>query len=125
MAKNVLKRLSNAVLMADEDAFIGLKTITGYQSPNPAYDLKTVTEAYNAYRMLREAEAVAAKALAAARDAAVMAENAFHDSIIGAKTQVKAIYGDDSDEVAAMGLKKKSEKKTGNRNGKNKPPAAQ
>ncbi len=122
MAKIALKRLSNAVLMADEDAFIGLRTITGYQSPNPDYDLEKVTEAYNAYRALREAEAVATKALAAARDAAVIAENAFHDAIIGAKNQVKAVYGEDSDQVAAMGLKKKSEKKTGI---KGKPSAAQ
>lgn len=122
MAKIALKRLSNAVLMADEDAFIGLRTITGYQSPNPDYDLEKVTEAYNAYRALREAEAVATKALAAARDAAVIAENAFHDAIIGAKNQVKAVYGEDSDQVAAMGLKKKSEKKTGS---KGKPSTAQ
>ena len=59
------------------------------------------------FRAQREAEAIAVKALAATRDA-----------ITGAKTQVPALYGEDSDEVAALGLKKRSEKKTGGRDGK-------
>jgi hypothetical protein len=35
----------------------------------------------------------------------------FHDAILGVKNQVKAQYGADSDEVAALGLKKKSERR--------------
>ena len=44
-----------------------------------------------------------------ARDATVAAEWAFHNIILGAKTQVKAQYGDNSDQYAGVGLTKKSE----------------
>ena len=118
MQKIQLKGVPASVLRADEDAYFGLKTITGYKPPNDAYSLEAVTSAYEAYRTHREAEAIAAKALAAARDALSITESSFHDAITGAKTQVRAIYGEDSDELAALGLKKKSEKKTGGRGGK-------
>ena len=36
----------------------------------------------------------------------------------GVKNEARALYGPSSDEVAALGLKKRSEKKTGGRNGK-------
>ena len=113
MPSSPLKRLSNSLLLADEKAFIGLKTIEGYKPPNPEFSLEAVTEAYNTYRRLREAEIVANQAQAAARDAAVLSEHAFHRLMNGSKDQVTAIYGNDSDQVAALGLKKKSEKKTG------------
>lgn len=85
------------VLRADEEAYFGLKTIAGYKPLNDAYTLKTVTSAYEAYRTHHEAEAIAVKALAAARDALALTESTFHDAITGAKTQVRAIYGEDSD----------------------------
>jgi hypothetical protein len=47
----------------------------------------------------------------AARDAANAAEWALHNLILGAKDQVIAQYGEDSDQVQAIGLKKKSEHK--------------
>lgn len=115
MQKIQLKGVSAPVLRADEDAYFGLKTIAGYKPLNDAYTLEAVTSAYEAYRSHHEAEAIAVKALAAARDALAITESSFHDAITGAKTQVRAIYGEDSDEVAALGLKKKSEKKTGNK----------
>jgi hypothetical protein len=48
----------------------------------------------------------------AKRAAANAAEWEFHNAILGAKTQVTAQFGDDSDELAALGLKKKSEYKS-------------
>jgi len=36
----------------------------------------------------------------------------FHNAMLGAKTRVTAQFGDDSDEHAALGLKKKSEYKS-------------
>ncbi len=47
----------------------------------------------------------------AARDTANAAEWAFHNAMLGAKDQIIAQYGDDSNEVQSLGLKKKSEYK--------------
>ena len=46
---------------------------------------------------------------AASRDDEIASQWAFHDYILGAKTQVKAQFGDSSNEIQALGLKKKSE----------------
>ncbi|MBI3363815.1 MAG: hypothetical protein HY033_02795, partial [Ignavibacteriae bacterium] len=56
-----------------------------------------------------EAEKLAGDALKAKRDAAVAAELAFHQAMLGVKEQVIAQYGKNSDQVASLGLKKKSE----------------
>jgi hypothetical protein len=47
----------------------------------------------------------------AAMDAARAAEWAFHNAMLGVKDQVIAQFGKDSNEVQALGLKKKSERK--------------
>jgi hypothetical protein len=49
--------------------------------------------------------------LATARDNAVTAEREFHNLMLGAKDQVTAQFGRDSNEVQALGLKKASERK--------------
>ena len=59
----------------------------------------------------RQAEVRAVQALARARDAAEEAEWALHDGILGAKAQVIAQYGPDSNAVQAVGLKRKSERR--------------
>ncbi|NQW29702.1 MAG: hypothetical protein HQ472_04240 [Ignavibacteria bacterium] len=58
-----------------------------------------------------EQEALAS--VAKAREAAILAEAKFHDIVLGAKRQVIAQYGDDSDEITTLGMKKKSERKYG------------
>ena len=45
------------------------------------------------------------------REPVYIREWEFHNAMLGAKMQVTAQFGDDSDEVQAIGLKKKSEYK--------------
>jgi hypothetical protein len=59
----------------------------------------------------QDAELAAQVALETARDAAAAAEWEFHNIMLGVKTQVMAQFGDSSDQVQALGLKKKSERK--------------
>ena len=65
----------------------------------------------------RAAEIIAQNALNTARDAAIRAERSFHNAILGAKDQVIAQYGADSDAVQSLGLKKKSDRKRPGRRG--------
>jgi len=44
------------------------------------------------------------------RNSSVAAQWTFHNAMLGAKQQVLAQYGDDSDEAQAVGLTKKSER---------------
>ena len=111
MANNPTRRISPAILQADLESFAGLQAITNYTPANTAYSLAAVTAAKQNMEAKQTAETQAAAALAAARDAANNGEWDFHSAILGAKTQVTAQFGDNSDEVLAVKLKKKSEYK--------------
>ena len=76
-----------------------------------AYTLTAVNELHARMAAAEEAELHAANTYAAARDATVALQREFHDVTTNVKTQTKARFGDDSNEVAALGLKKKSERK--------------
>lgn len=118
MAKNENVRLSAEVLQADIDAFLALKAIAGYNPVNPTYSLEAVAAQHERMRAAQEAELRAENALAAAHDAAVAAQWEHHNLLLGVKDQVVAQFGADSDQMASLGLKKKSERKAPARNGK-------
>lgn len=111
MASTKLTRIPTPVLQADNEAYVALKAIPDYQSVNPDYSLVTVARLHENVQATLEAELHAQNTLAAARDAALAAQRAFHEAILGVKNQVKALYGVDSDQLAALGLKKKSDRK--------------
>jgi hypothetical protein len=88
-----------------------VKTLTDYNPANGAYRTDTVTALEAAMEQAQREETRLLKALAAARDAAIAAEWALHEAVLGVKRQVLAQYGPDSNAVHALGLKKRSEKK--------------
>ena len=112
MAKNENVRLPADTLQADENAFLALKSIANYAPANPACALPAVSAAHEAMRAAQEAELNAQNALAAARDAAIAAQWEHHNLLRTVKDQVIAQFGADSDEVASLGLKKRSERKS-------------
>jgi len=118
MAKNQTTRLKPSILQADEDGFAALENITAYAPANPAYAIAAITTAQTALEEARDAEAQAEAAAATARDRAVAKEWEFHNLMLGVKDQVIAQFGKDSDEVQAVGLKRKSEYKSPSRGSK-------
>lgn len=111
MAQFENRRIRPDVLQADREALIAVQNMTGYSPINIAYSVPNLVNAITALEAARNAEINAQNALNAARDAVIAAEWAFHNAILGTKDQVVAQYGADSDEVQAMGLKKKSDRK--------------
>ena len=88
-------------------AYQALTNMPDYKANNPAHSREA------AYQTLIAAErkAVIDKATSAASDDAVVsARRGLQDVILGVKLEAKALYGPSSDQVAALGLKKKSEK---------------
>ncbi|MCX6065357.1 MAG: hypothetical protein NT121_06340 [Chloroflexi bacterium] len=110
MAKNQSIRIRPFVLQTDMEAFIALQAIPNYTPANTAYTQSTLQTNLDAMNAARQLEINTQNALDAARDAAAAAEWNFHNGMLGAKDQVIAQFGDDSNEVQAMGLKKKSER---------------
>lgn len=115
---NESRRLTPAVLDADESGFAALQTVVGYAPVNQTYGLASVGAAHVALQSAQAAEAQAAAALAAARDNAVAREWEFHNLMLGVKDQVTAQFGRDSNEVQALGLKKASERRAPQRRAK-------
>jgi hypothetical protein len=112
MARNQSKRLPPVKLEADESGFAALQTISNYTPINPAYSLDAVRSVYVELENVRRAEAQAQAVMAAARDGAVAKEWEFHNLMLGVKEQIIAQFGKDSNEVQALGLKRKSEYKS-------------
>ena len=111
MAKNQSRRLSPRKVEADESGFTALQTIKGYTPINHNYSLAAVGSAHDELKSLRDAEARAVAAAAAARESSVAKEWEFHNLMLGVKEQVIAQFGKDSAEVQALGLKRKSDYK--------------
>ncbi len=112
MAEQNTRPLAPGTIQADLDAFAALKDIPGYTPSNPDYTVANGTTLKNSMDAAQEQSAQDAAAAAASRDDEVAAQWAFHDFVLGTKTQVKAQFGDSSNEIQALGLKKKSEYKS-------------
>ena len=111
MAKNQSIRIRPMALQGDMAAHTALQSISTYAPADPAYAKTVLAGKLDAMKAAQEAKVNAQNALASARDLAAAAEWDFHNSMLGVKDQVIAQYGKDSDEMQAMGLKKKSEHK--------------
>jgi hypothetical protein len=112
MAKNQTRRVTSAVLSVDREAFDALQGITNYAPANPAYKTEAIGAARDRVDDLQRESTQADAAADAKRAALTVAEWDFHNAVLGAKVQVEAQFGPNSDEYASLKLKKKSEYKT-------------
>lgn len=109
------KRLPSTVLQADLDSFAALQAISTYNPMNNDYKLDSITDIKDQMEESQTTETQALAAANSARDNATAKEWEFHERMLGAKDQVKAQFGVNSNELQAIGLKKKSDYKTGRR----------
>ena len=112
MAFDQTKRLKPSVLKKDVDAFAAIKTLVPAYAPSDArFTAALLTTGQTNMGTAQGTEVTKKGEFEGARDAANAAEWAFHNLVIGARKQVVAQYGEDSDQAQAIGLKKKSERK--------------
>jgi hypothetical protein len=110
MATTPAVRMDQRTLQADIASYQAMQTITGYTPANAAYSTANGTTKYTAMNAKQASETQTKAAADAARDDATSAEWDFHNFILGMKDQVRAQFGADSNELQAVGLKKKSER---------------
>lgn len=108
MATRQTNSLPALVIESDRAALVALKTLHDYAPTNRTLSVEAIGALEAQLRQAEEAELLAAKALAAARDARAAAGWDLHNAILGVKATVIGQYGHDSDAVQAIGLKKKS-----------------
>lgn len=124
MSTTATGRVASQVIDDDIQAFQALATMTGYDPRDANASIEAVTATFNELQAGEAALVHAQIALDTARDKLAATEQRFHKQILDVKTQVRAQYGEDSNELAALGLKKKSEKKSPTRRPRNSGPAA-
>ena len=118
MAKDETRRLSPQVLSDDFASLAALGGIPGYAPGNDNYSFGKLTELKMSLEHEQDTETRQEANLKAARDAATAKEWEFHNAILRAKEFVIGQFGKDSNEIQAVGLKRKSEYKSPQRNGK-------
>jgi hypothetical protein len=118
MARNQGKRLPPVKIAGDKNGFAALQTIKGYTPINSTYSFDAVRSAHDELQSLLSAEAQAQAQAQGAREKLIAKEWEFHNLMLGVKEQIIAQYGKDSAEVAALGLKRKSEYKPPRRRSK-------
>lgn len=121
MAKNQTRRLSPAQIQTNKNDFAALKKITTYAPANQAYTVDKIGTTDTELDASGEIESQANAASATARDNRVAKEWQHHNEMLGARDQVVAQFGRDSNEAQAVGLKKKSEYKSPGRKKKTTP----
>lgn len=109
------KRLSKKLLQEDIEAYAALQAIAEYRPSNPEFELADVEASHRLMGAKQTDEVQKETAAKASRDDASDSERAFHNMILGAKNQVKAQFGENSNEYASLGLKKKDEYRRGKR----------
>jgi hypothetical protein len=101
----------SSVIATDRAVLKALLDITAYAPHNVAHAIPTLIEREAALEQAEIDAERARLALDAARERLIVASRDFHDSITGAKAEVIAQFGSDSQTIHAIGLKKRSERK--------------
>ncbi len=104
---NVLKKMNPKLLAKDKEAYVSLKTISNYAPSNKAVEMSKVDALNTDLLTAQDQVTVQENVLRALNDKCAIAEHAFHDAILEVKTQVKAQFGSNSDELNSLGIKKK------------------
>ncbi len=118
MTTGAISRISSLQLKNDIELIRALSGIDGYTPHNPAYSLESATVALEQLDKSETAVILAENALAAARSALLNDRNAVHKIAMGVKDEAVVLFGPDSDQIAALGMKKKSERNRPKRSAK-------
>jgi hypothetical protein len=117
------KRLRNSIIQDDIKALQGAKGLPNYTPFRSEARTDLLSDLESKMRFAQEAELQAKAQYQAAQNTAQELEWKFHNAILTLKQSVIAQYGDDGNEVEAIGLQKKSDRKRPQRKAKVAQPA--
>jgi hypothetical protein len=102
-------RVSVKQVLKDIESYHAFGTMTDYRANNAENSREAAEAAYETLRAAEQHAVTTQAAASSAADALTNARRDFHGVILGIKNEARALYGPSSDQVAALGLKKKSE----------------
>lgn len=110
-ATDMNRRLRPQSLTDDTDALNGARTLPDYNPPRAEASLNALQTAYQAMQQRQQEESELRARYQSASASARQAEWEFHNGVLAMRQAVLSQYGDDSNEVQTVGLKKKSARK--------------
>lgn len=113
---DISKRLRDVAIQEDIKALQSAKGFQDYIALRPEAKISTLCDLEEKMRLAQEAETQAKAQYRNASDAAQKLEWEFHNAILSMKKSVIAQYGEDGNEVEAIGYTKKSDRKRPKRN---------
>lgn len=102
-------RVNPKQVQKDIESYHAFGTMTDYRANNTAHSREAADAAYEILRSAEQHAVTTQAAANAAADALTVARRDFHGIVLGIKNEARALYGPSSDQVAALGLKKKSD----------------
>ena len=111
MAINQHRRLRGDDLDDDEKTLIGIQNLQGYAPHDGVCSKDNLARLAEQKRAAQQEEIRVTQAMERARIAAIAAEWTMHNALLKAKHEVRAQFGDESDVLPTVGLKRKSERK--------------
>ncbi len=111
MTASTRRRITAKELQDDIDAFYALKLLTDYKPHDPNATVEAIAPIVDKIRAKQEAIIAHQVALDAMRDDLNDSSLELHGRMGVSKNEVRAQYGDNSNQIASLGLKKKSEHK--------------
>ena len=115
MSKIKIRKLTVAQIQTDKDVVAALEKVDGYNPNQPELTLDQVKKLMNEMDAVHNLIVQTESALKSISDDNYVKFNEFHDIILRVKKQVKAQFGEDSNEAQSLGMKKKSEYKSPHR----------
>jgi hypothetical protein len=109
--KKQKKRLRKEIVQADVALMAVFKTLPGYAPRNPQFSVAAMEQSHNELAQLLHEELLIEMQLAAVRERIVEVGHRYHDQLLGGKHEAVVQFGDDSVEIEALGIKRKSERK--------------
>lgn len=102
-------RVNPKQVQKDIESYHAFGSMTDYRANNTAHSREAADAAYETLRSAEQHAVTTQAAASAAADALTVARRDFHGVVLGIKNEARALYGPSSDQVAALGLKKKSD----------------
>jgi hypothetical protein len=114
------KRVPQYIIAEDVSTMGALKTLSGYAPRNPEFSVEAIEGTWSQLAHLLHEERLNDERREALRAQIVLLSNRYHGQVLGGKGEAVTQFGNDSVEIEALGLKRKSERKPPRRKGEEK-----
>lgn len=105
------KRIAPHVIEDDHAVMVALRSLPGYAPRNPVHSIASMEETASVLAQLLHEERLNSERAIELRAQIAQVSNQYHDQVLGGKAEAVVQFGNNSLEIKALGLKRKSERR--------------